>query len=175
MTAAIVAVVVALGWMQLRRHRAAVASTAEREAGQLAAAAALDLVAVCVAAGLTPGAAISRVVEARTPPEWLREIDVALRAGSQLADALDDPDLIEDDWLRRSLGPIAAASRSGGSVTDALDRTVERLRRDVRRAREERARRLPVALLLPLTFCVLPAVVLVVVAPMVTQMLIGAS
>ncbi len=174
MTAAVIAVIGALGGLLVRRRRAAAATTADREAEQLAAAAALDLIAVCVAAGLTPGAAVSRVVAMRTPPKWVGALDEALRSGTPLADAIDGSQLA-DDWLRRALGPVAAAARSGGSVAAAIDRSVDRLRHDVRRTREERARRLPVALLLPLTFCVLPAVVLVVVAPMLAQMLIGAS
>jgi len=172
---AIAAVVLgAAGWV-LMRQRAARAETVSQQADRLAAAAALDLVAVCVAAGLTPGAAASRVAGMQKAPAWLAAVDEALAAGVPLHDALGRPGVAEREWLRRALDPVAAASRSGGPVPDALDRAVSRLRDDVRRDREERARRLPVALLLPLTCCVLPAVVLVVVAPMLVRMLIGVS
>jgi pilus assembly protein TadC len=171
-----VAVVAALGILLLRRRRTAQVAASLREAEQLTAATVLDLVGVCVAAGLTAGAAVSRVVAAVEPPPWAACIDADLRAGVQLADALDAQAQVPGhEWLGRALAPVAAAARSGASVSDALDRTVERLRSAVRRSREERARRLPVTLLLPLTCCVLPAVMLVVVVPMLAQMLIGVS
>jgi tight adherence protein C len=132
-----------------------------------------DLVGVCLAGGLTPGAAFGRVAEIGEPEEWWRDLSERLRNGTGLADAIELAGGPEHQAVRRALDPVVTAARSGGSVAAAVDRTVERLRGDLRRGREERARRLPVALLLPLTVCVLPAVMLIVVAPMVARVIGG--
>ena len=145
----------------------------EVEAARRCLPATLDLVAVCIAAGLTPGAAFARVAASGTPRAWWADVARLLSDGVTLADAIDSAGGPDDGWVRRDLGLVAAAARAGGSVGDALDRTVADLRSRVRRDREERARRLPVTLLAPLTGCVLPAVMFMVVVPMVGRTLIG--
>lgn len=77
-----------------------------------------------------------------------------------------------DTW-GRSAGPhggrlvetLLSARRSGAAVGPALRRLAADHRELARRRAEERARRLPVLLLLPLATCVLPAFALVAVVP----------
>ncbi len=166
-------VVLAAGVMTASRSLAERRRRREVEAARRRLPATLDLVAVCIAAGLTPGAAFARVAPTGTPPAWWADVARMLADGVTLADAIDAAGGAEEGWVRRDLGLVAAAARAGGSVGSALDRTVADLRARVRRDREERARRLPVNLLAPLTVCVLPAVMFVVVVPMVGRALIG--
>lgn len=65
----------------------------------------------------------------------------------------------------RLVETLLTARRSGAAVGPALRRLAADQRELVRRRAEERARRLPVLLLLPLATCVLPAFVLVAVVP----------
>lgn len=60
---------------------------------------------------------------------------------------------------------IIGARRSGASIADGLRRLAGDHRELARRAAEERARRLPVLMLLPLAVCILPAFILVAVVP----------
>jgi tight adherence protein C len=169
---AFLVLVVLVGWSASRRSRqraGARAVAADRSRLPLL----LDLVGVCIAGGLTPGAGFARVAPIGCPAGWWSDLARRLERGQALADALGAAGGPQDLWVRKALGPVAAAARSGGSVEDALDRTAQVLRGRVRREREERARRLPVALLLPLTMCVLPAVMLVVVAPLLARVIGG--
>lgn len=61
---------------------------------------------------------------------------------------------------------LSSADRNGVSISVALEHLATDLRRRRRRQAEERARRLPVTMLVPLVTCVLPAFALVTVVPM---------
>jgi len=61
---------------------------------------------------------------------------------------------------------LVGGGRSGAALTTDLSRFADDLRRRQRRAAEERARRLPVLMLVPLVCCVLPAFCLLTVVPM---------
>ncbi len=62
---------------------------------------------------------------------------------------------------------IISSERSGSPLDDLLDHQGIEARAALRRSAEERARRLPIVLLLPTVTCVLPAFVLVTVVPVV--------
>ena len=62
---------------------------------------------------------------------------------------------------------IATGARLGAAVDDALARLAAESRRDLRRRAEARARTVPVRLLFPLVFLVLPAFGLLTVVPAV--------
>ncbi len=73
---------------------------------------------------------------------------------------------------RRLATVLIDGEQTGAPLADDLVSFASDRRRELRRDAEERARRLPVLLLLPLVFCVLPAFVVVAVVPMVVT---GAS
>ena len=127
-----------------------------------------DLLAVAVAAGLTPYLALE--VAARFVPEpiagRLGDVVIAARGGQRLADALD-----AEAARTPALGPLlvllAASERSGAPVGAALGRLAASTRAQARRRAMARARTVPVRLLFPLVFLVLPAFLLLTVAPVV--------
>jgi Flp pilus assembly protein TadB len=129
---------------------------------------AADLLAVAVAAGLTPYLAMETVVafgpEAADGP--LAAVMAAVAAGRRLADALDD-EAARRPAFAPLLSVLSASERSGAPAGPALTRLAAAIRAQARRRAMARARTVPVRLLFPLVFLVLPAFLVLTVAPVV--------
>jgi Flp pilus assembly protein TadB len=127
----------------------------------------VDLMASCLAAGLSPAAAVEQVVGAVDSPvrDELEALSGRLRLGvdpvTVWVDLSGHPQL---GGLGRS---IARALQSGASVAEAMQRLAEDLRRSSRADVESRARAVGVKAAVPLGVCLLPAFVLVGVVPLV--------
>jgi tight adherence protein C len=140
-----------------RRRRAVIA-------GELPVA--VDLLGVAVGAGCTPFLAIGAAAE-WAPPETAAALRSVLRAhamGASLDDALRDVGAREG-VLRALTDTLRDAGRLGVPLRPALSRLAAEQRAELRRAAEVHARRVPVRLLFPLVFLVLPAFGLLTVAP----------
>ena len=132
---------------------------------------ALDLLRVCVQAGLGLDAAIERVGrEMRlTSPvlseEW-RLTGLELRAGASRAMALrhmaERVGLPEIDAM---VTMLVQADRFGTRMAEALQVHADALRTQRRLRAEETAAKLPVKLLIPLVFCIFPALLTVMLGP----------
>ena len=135
----------------------------------------VDLLSVAVASGCTPFLAVE--VAARWSPPVLAAALTDARRTSTLGRSFSDA-------LERvvaevpAFGPVADAllvsERLGAPVGEALQRLADELRSDLRRRAETRARTIPVRLLFPLVFLVLPAFGLLTVVPAVASGLAGA-
>jgi hypothetical protein len=127
---------------------------------------AVDLLAVAVGAGCTPYLAVE--VAARwSPPTLAATLDDVRRAcalGSSFSAALGDA-AAGDPVCRPLVDALLASDRYGAPVADALARLATEQRAGVRRRAEARARTVPVRLLFPLVFLVLPAFGLLTVVP----------
>lgn len=132
---------------------------------------ALDLMRVCVEAGLGLDASIERVgremaLESRALAEEFHLVSLELRAGASRAEALRNLALrvaLEDiDVL---VAMLVQADRFGTSVADALRVHSDSLRSRRRLLAEEQAAKLPVKLLFPLIFCIFPALLTVLLGP----------
>jgi pilus assembly protein TadC len=139
---------------------------AERLARELPAA--IDLLAVAVSAGATPFAAVE--IAARwAPPTVGAAFDGVLATcglGASFETALRGA-ARRDPKLAPLTSVIATSAQLGAAVNDALARLAAESRRDLRRRAEARARTVPVRLLFPLVFLVLPAFGLLTVVPAV--------
>jgi tight adherence protein C len=134
---------------------------------------AVDLLLLCTGAGMTLPLALP-LVGARAPDPVgaaLRSAEASVLAGGRRADALLE-------HLRPLGDPAAALAHvlvdhlhHGVALGPGLERAALELRLARRRRAEEAARRLPVRLLAPLLTCVLPAFVLLTVAPLVVAAL----
>jgi tight adherence protein C len=127
---------------------------------------AIDLLGVAVGAGCTPYLAIE--VTARwAPPLVAAAFDDVVRScslGLDLAAALDAA-AHATPQLRPLTDALLATDRLGVPVAPVLTRLADEDRTALRRAAEAHARRIPVRLLFPLVFLVLPAFVLLTVVP----------
>jgi Flp pilus assembly protein TadB len=128
---------------------------------------AVDLMAACLAVGLSPAAALEQVAAVVDAPlsEELAALTSRLRLGA-------DPATVWRDLARHpqlgGLGrTVSRAVDSGASVADAMQRLAGDLRLRSRAAAESRARAVGVRAAVPLGACLLPAFVLVGVVPLV--------
>lgn len=132
---------------------------------------ALDLMRVCVEAGLGLDAAIARVGdEMRLKSEALYEelhlLSLELRAGAARDKALRNlamrMGLPEVDAL---VSMLVQADRFGTSVSESLRVHSESLRVKRKMRAEEAAAKVPVKLLFPLIFCIFPSLLVVLLGP----------
>jgi tight adherence protein C len=126
----------------------------------------IDLLGVAVGSGCTPYLAVE--VAARwAPPLAAAPLASVLRA-CQLGVSFDTAlaDVARASPLLRPLGDaLLASERLGAPVAPVLARLAAEERTALRRRAEAHARRVPVRLLFPLVFLVLPAFVLLTVVP----------
>jgi len=128
----------------------------------------IDLLALGVAAGLTLRHAAEVVVAWLPAPydDAMRQALGRADRGEPWADALAR--------VSRELGPdtqsvfsvLIASERDGAPIAPALRRASDEARRRRRTRAEERVRRVPVLMLFPLVFCILPAFALLTVVPL---------
>jgi len=132
---------------------------------------ALDLMVVCLESGLGLNATIGRVGEERAAmndPLGFEFGIVAreLREGRAREDSLrglSERNGVDD--LKSLTALIIQSDRLGASMAKTLRSHAEVLRTKRRQRAEEHARRLPVKMLFPLGFCLLPALLLIVIGP----------
>jgi tight adherence protein C len=138
---------------------------------------ALDLMTVCVEAGLAMDAALARVgaeigLKSRVLAEELQLVTLELRAGSAKDKALRNLALrtgVEDvDALAKML---IQADRFGTSIGAALRIQSEQLRTRRRQLVEERAAKIATKLLFPLIFFIFPSLLVVLLGPSLIQVL----
>lgn len=136
---------------------------------------ALDLMTVCIEAGLAIDAAIGRVAQemATSSPvvsEELHLVTLELRAGNSKEKALRNLALrtgVED--VETLVSMLIQAERFGTSIADSLRVHAEGLRNKRRQRAEETAAKIAVKLLFPLIFCIFPALMLVLMGPAMIQ------
>jgi pilus assembly protein TadC len=126
----------------------------------------LDLLGVAVEAGCTPYLAVG-MSQRWAPPVMaarLAEVREACALGASFGDALQDLGT-RAPRLRSLADALLASDRLGAPVGPALSRLADEGRAALRRRAEAHARRVPVRLLFPLVFVVLPAFGLLTVIP----------
>jgi tight adherence protein C len=134
----------------------------------------IDQITVCVEAGLGFDAALKRVVETGSGPlndelhRTLREMRVGSSRSRALAALAERTDAVE---LHRFVAAMQQAEGYGLPITDMLRGHAHELRTRRRQKAEERALKLPVKLVFPLLFCVLPSLFVVTLGPAAIQML----
>jgi tight adherence protein C len=153
---------VLLGWIRIRAGR--------RRDDQLARElpAAIDLLAVAVSSGATPFGAVEIAERWASPTVGAAFATVldSCRLGASFETALANS-ARRDPRLAPLTSVLATGVRLGAAVNDSLARLAAESRRDLRRRAEARARTVPVRLLFPLVFLVLPAFGLLTVVPAV--------
>ncbi|MBA3666825.1 MAG: type II secretion system F family protein [Sphingomonas sp.] len=136
---------------------------------------ALDLMLVCVEAGLGLESAFSRVgmEMTRSHPllaEQLGTVVLELRAGRSQEDALRRmADRAGADEIRAFATLLIQSHKLGSSVAQTLRTYASEMRERRRMRAEEKAHRLPVLLSIPLVVCMLPVMIGVLMLPAVIR------
>jgi len=136
---------------------------------------ALDLMLVCVEAGLGLEAAFSRVgmEMTRSHPllaEQLGSVVLELRAGRSQEDALRRmADRAGADDIRAFATLLIQSHKLGSSIAQTLRTYAAEMRERRRMRAEEKAHRLPVLLSIPLVCCMLPVMIGVLMVPAVIR------
>ena len=137
---------------------------------------AVDLMTVCMEAGLGTEAALNKVADEivhKSPElsEELRLVNLELRAGAPRDQALRNLSMrtgVEE--VQGFVTMIIQAGRFGTSIAQSLRVHSESVRTLRRQRAEETAAKVPLKLLFPLIFCIFPALMLVIIGPAVIQM-----
>ena len=138
---------------------------------------ALDLMLVCVEAGLGLEAAFSRVgMEITTSHPLLAEqygaVVLELRAGRSRDDALRRmADRAGVDEIRAFSTLLIQSTKLGSSIAQTLRIYSAEMREKRRMRAEEKAHRLPVLLSVPLVACMLPVMIGVLMLPAVIRVM----
>jgi tight adherence protein C len=138
---------------------------------------ALDLMLVCVEAGLGLEAAFSRVgmEMTRSHPllaEQLGSVVLELRAGRSQEDALRRmADRAGTDEIRAFTTLLIQSNKLGSSIAQTLRTYASEMRERRRMRAEEKAHRLPVLLSVPLVCCMLPVMIGVLMLPAVIRVI----
>ena len=134
----------------------------------------IDLLTISVEAGLGFDAALAQV-RSNVPGPLSQEIGRMLqemRIGVSRADAFRHlADRTDVDALDGFVLAMIQADRFGVSVAGVLRAQAKEMRIKRRQHAEERAQRLPINLLFPLIFCILPAMFVVILGPGVIRFL----
>jgi tight adherence protein C len=132
---------------------------------------ALDLMVVCMEAGLGLDQAIANVSREllRTHKDISEEfglVTLEMRAGKLRSEALRNlADRCAESELRKLVATMIQADRFGTGIAEALRTHAEFMRVRRRQDAEERAGKVGVKLVFPIFFCILPAMLLVAAGP----------
>jgi tight adherence protein C len=138
---------------------------------------ALDLMTVCMEAGLGTEAALNKVAEeivhkSPTLSEELHLVNLELRAGGARERALRNLAVrTAVHEVEGFVSMIIQAERFGTSIAQSLRVHADTVRMRRRQKAEEAATKIPLKLLFPLIFCIFPARMLVIMGPAVIQMI----
>jgi tight adherence protein C len=128
----------------------------------------MDLLVICMEAGLGFTAAVSRTV-ANLEGEMSDEFALALsemRVGASRSDALSGlAERVQIPEVRSFVMAIRQADQFGISVSTVLRDQAEDMRVARRQAAQEKAQKAPVKMLVPMVFCIFPPMFIVVIGP----------
>jgi tight adherence protein C len=128
----------------------------------------MDLLVICMEAGLGFTAAVSRTV-AHIEGEMSEELALALsemRVGASRADALQGlADRVQIPAVRSFVTAIRQADQFGVSVSSVLRDQVEDLRITRKQIAQEKAMKAPVKMLVPMVFCIFPPMFIITIGP----------
>ncbi|MCS7314450.1 MAG: type II secretion system F family protein [Bryobacterales bacterium] len=150
--------------------------TRRQEKLRLALPDALDLMIVCMEAGLGLDQAIlstSRELELTHPEisQELKLVNLEMRAGKRRVDALKNlADRTGEPEIRKLVATLIQADRFGTSIADSLRTHSDYLRVRRRQQAEERAAKVGVKLVFPIFFFILPAMLVVAAGPGLLQL-----
>ena len=140
----------------------------------------MDLLVVCADAGLSMEAALDRVGRElsdsyRSLSANIHMATLEMRAGRTLSETLDHlADRLGLEEARSFATLLQQSEKLGSSLTDALRVYSDDMRHQRLSRAEEKAYSLPAKLSVPLTLCVFPVVIIVIMLPVYVRFKVGA-
>ncbi len=138
----------------------------------------LDQLTVVVEAGLGFDSALRKVVSSSEGPlidEFARAIR-AMRLGLQRGDALEQiGERTEVPEVRQFVAAMRQADTLGVPIAQVLRTQSEHMRKLQKLEAEEAALKLPVKMTFPMVFCMLPALFVIILGPIVIRQLAGGA
>lgn len=153
----------------LKQRRISRVKTLEKELPAV-----LDLLTVCVEAGLGFDAALSKVVEKSQSnlAEEFRRVLQEIKIGKPRREALRNmANRLQIDDLSNFIGAVIQADQLGVSMANMLRLQAHVMRQKRRQRVEEEAMKAPVKMLLPLVLFIFPCIFIVVLGPALIQFL----
>ena len=135
---------------------------------------ALDILSVCVDAGLGFDQALQRVSnqwDTRIAAEFGRvvsEMEMGLSRREALRNLADRLDIIE---LSSFVAIIIQSEQIGTSIANTLHTQADQMREERRYRAQEKARTIPIKMLFPLAFLIFPAIMAILIGPAIPQLL----
>jgi tight adherence protein C len=129
---------------------------------------ALDMLTVCVEAGLGFDAALAQVARNTTGPlagefsRVLQEMQIG-KSRTQALRAMTDRTTVPE--LRSFVSALVQAGELGITIADVLREQAKEMRVRRRQRAEEKAQKVPVKILFPLVFCLFPSMFVVIIGP----------
>jgi tight adherence protein C len=133
---------------------------------------ALDMLSVCADAGLGFDQSLQRVSEHWTTPIGLElgrvvaEMEMGLSRREALRNLADRLDVSE---ISSFVSVILQSEQLGMSIADTLHAQAEQMRVERRFRAQEKARTMPIKMLIPLAFMIFPAIIAVILGPALPQ------
>jgi tight adherence protein C len=140
----------------------------------------MDLLVVCADAGLSMEAALDRVGREladsyRSLSANIHMATLEMRAGRTLSETLDHlADRLALEEARSFATLLQQSEKLGSSLTEALRVYSDDMRHKRMSRAEEKAYSLPAKLSVPLTLCVFPVVIIVILLPVYVRLKVGA-
>ena len=166
----------AMGWVAPSFYVGRRAKARQKEI-QLALPDTLDLMVVCVEAGLGLNQAIVRVAEeirhvSMVASQEFALVNMEIRAGAPREDALRNlGERTGQEDLRSLVAMLIQTDRFGTSVAQALRVHSDTLRAKRKQRAEEAAAKTTIKMLFPLVFCIFPAMFVVILGPAMIQIM----
>lgn len=138
---------------------------------------ALDLIRVCVTAGLGLDSAIARVgeligMQSKVLAQDFRLLSLELRAGVAKRRALRNlAQRTGLDEVNALVAMLIQADRFGTSIAESLRVHSDALRTKRKRLAQEKAAQVPVKLTIPMILCILPALFVIILGPAVLDVM----
>ena len=137
----------------------------------------LDLIVVCIEAGLSLDSSLLKVSEERSQHSdtlgiVFRQLHNELLAGKPRAEALRDmANRVNIDEVQTLVAMLVQSERLGTGVGHTLRIHSDLLRTKRFIAAEEHSAKAPIKLLFPLIFCIFPSVFIIVLGPVLLQLI----
>jgi tight adherence protein C len=135
---------------------------------------AIDMLQMCVSAGLSFPAALSKVAETQSGPvsEEFARVTTEVQLGQSRADALTAmADRTQEPNIQKFVSSMMQVDRFGIPVGNVLIEQSREMRATRRERARERGQKVPIKILGPIMLCFLPSVLLIVLGPAVLSII----